>query len=168
MYLDVYKIVGKHLLGSFVVYAIFATIFTISASIHPAYKHVMVDVAGVSSKHYGPISVEYLRYPGAGSGEYGGCARNYYYNATFLFGVENLFCGVTEGQAGLIFYTLLGLPFVLVIALMFFAIGFAFDRKNLIHNGMIPIDAFIVIMLFDFLWFPIFSFVGPFQVRTLG
>jgi hypothetical protein len=115
------------------------------------------------------LSVEYVGYEGAGSGEFAGCAHNIFLKDRFLFGARDIFCGITEGQAGFLFEVILIMPFFLIVSLLFLGIGYAFSNRNLIHIGMLPIDVFVIIFLFAlFFPVPVFSFVGPFRGHTTG
>ncbi len=161
------KIIQKHLLCSLAVYIAIFAVFSIWVSFEEKSRDVTVggEVVFNDSRQFGPIFIEYLEFRGAGSGEFGGCARNIYAKDSerFLIAIDRGCTFSREGNileisAGMLFYTFFLIPFVVIFSGILLAIGYKKTNPLFVHLGMLPIDFFVIVLLAALISTPVLYF----------
>lgn len=173
------KIVLWHLGGTLLVYFVFALFFSILFSFSLKDGDTGGEAVGHHITRLGSFEIERIEYRGAGSGEFGGCSRNFYLGEKerFLFGIDGCYWsprGYTSEFSRIILF-LLGLasPILIVISFVFFLASMAIRETGskgvlFFHLALLPVDFILFIILACTLGTPSFIFSEPFRGRYLG
>jgi hypothetical protein len=165
------KIASLHLLGVVVIFLGWAIFFSFSLSLEQKDGNTGGESLGSSFTTIGPWRVEYMEFRGAGSGEFGGCARNIFSekNNEFLVGIDRGCLNSGEMTVVSLFLGIIYSPLVLLLSLPLLIIGRRKNNPYLIHLGMLALDLFILFLLgMNSGAIPVFNFEQPFHGRTLG
>ncbi len=164
------KLFITHFVVTVIIYLVLSAFLSIAISFETKDGKLGGEQLGSSFNQYGPLLVEFMEFRGAGSGEYGGCARNVFIgeNRRYLFGFEGFCPRMEEGKIGLLFYTVF-LTFGLgAIATPLLLLGIFKRKAHLLHLGMIPVDVIVFLLLWIFFPLPIIHITGPLRGRDLG